>query len=143
MKFIGCLVLALGLTSGCTGVTATPRPSSPPHTTCGHAAVGGPEHAVVSSGGSALTCFVAAVRRCRAASVSVTEFSVDTGTDLVATIEPGTPCRARYVSQAYTANFGGEEFPASTTDCDVSVTPVGVHFHCAGLDDDVPVPTSS
>lgn len=90
------------------------------------------------SGAANLRRFSLAVRACRSASVSVVEFGVDAGTDVVAAVEPGKPCHARYVYHDYSANFGGGSGPTTTTDCTVTATETTIHFRCPGLTDDIP-----
>jgi hypothetical protein len=83
-----------------------------------------------------LTCFDAAARACRPASLHVTEFGVDTGTDYVFTIESGrASCRVTESSQYYSANGGGSHGPVVTTSClRTAVTGGGVSLSCAGQD---------
>jgi hypothetical protein len=155
MKIIGCLLLVVGLTCGCSGMTEPEYgiPTAPPASSttateptstalpiCGKAVFHDVGQFSISSGGSALSCFVAAVRQCRPASIRAEEWGVDAGSDIRATIEPGTTCRARYVSSSFSM---GTELPASTTDCDLSVTTVSLHFACPGFRDDWPVGASS
>ena len=82
----------------------------------------------------ALTCFVSAARECRSASLRVTEMGVDTGTNYVLTIEPGTtPCQVTEDSRAYSANFGGSQGALSTVRCQrTAVTRAGVMLSCRG-----------
>jgi len=84
----------------------------------------------------ALTCFDAAARACKPASLHVTDFGVDTGTDYVFTIESGGPsCRVTERSNFYSANGGGSTGPVTTTTClRVAVTGEGVSLSCAGQD---------
>lgn len=82
----------------------------------------------------ALTCFDAAARACRPASLHVTEFGVDTGTDYTFTIESGgASCRVTEQSNFYSANGGGSTGPVTTTSClRTAVTSAGVSLTCAG-----------
>jgi hypothetical protein len=84
----------------------------------------------------ALTCFDAAARACKPASLRVTDFGVDTGTDYVFTIESGGPsCQVTERSNFYSANGGGSTGPVSTTTClRTAVTGEGVSLSCAGQD---------
>jgi hypothetical protein len=100
--------------------------------------MGGPNHAAVVTGAAALRCFAAAVAHCRPASISYAEFGVDTGVDVVATVEPGEPCRALYVWDHYTANFDGSTSPTTSTDCSVTENSARVRFQCPGLYDEIP-----
>jgi|SRR5215813_3054049 len=91
---------------------------------------------VLQADNGALTCFVTAVQKCRSASIGVTEMGVDTGTDYVFTVEPGTtPCQVTERSQYYSANFGGSKSAVSTVTCDkTAVTTGGVKLHCGHRD---------
>jgi hypothetical protein len=82
-----------------------------PQTSCGRAEThflsGGTQ--ILQADPHALTCFGAAARGCKPASIEVTEMGVDAGTDYVFTIEPGgTPCQVSELSQGY----GGGRPPA-------------------------------
>ena len=107
-------------------------PPSLPHTTCGHGLMG-PNPVLDSATTRSLACFARAVRSCRAASISVTQFGVDTGTDVVATVVPASPCHARYVSDWYTGNFDGFTSTPTVLDCTVSVSRGRIRFVCPGL----------
>ena len=79
----------------------SPRAAALPRPSCGsevtHHLDGGTR--LLGADPGALTCFSAAARKCRPASIEVTEMGVDTGTDYVFTIEPGgTACRDRHLS---------------------------------------------
>jgi hypothetical protein len=123
--------------------TATPwqdgDPPPPPHTTCGHAALGGENYAQIASGAASLRCFGNAVARCSSASVSYVKFGVDSGNDVVATVLPGTSCHVRYVVEGWTANGGGMTWPADTLDCGASRTADVVVLRCPGFEDRLPV----
>ena len=109
-----------------------------PTAACGSAwthAVNG-QTQLLSADHGALTCFDTAARACKPASLHVTEFGVDTGTDYVFTIESGEPsCRVTEPSQYYSANGGGSHGPVITTSClRGAVTGEGVSLSCAGRD---------
>jgi hypothetical protein len=87
----------------------------------------------------ALTCFDAAARACRPASLHVSAFGVDTGTDYTFTIESGESggpsCRVTEQSNFYSANGGGSTGPVTTTSClRTAATGEGVSLSCAGQD---------
>jgi len=112
--------------------TATPPAS------CGSAVthfLNGQTHLLGADHG-ALTCFDAAARSCRPASLHVTEIGVDTGTDYTFTIESGgASCRVTEQSNFYSANGGGSTGPVTTTSClRTAVTGAGVSLSCAGQD---------
>jgi hypothetical protein len=93
----------------------------------------------------ALTCFIRAARECRPASLGVTETGVDTGTDYVFIIEPGTaPCQVTEQRQDYSANFGGSQGAVSTVPCrQTAVTPSGVALRCGSRDLLIPAKVSA
>jgi hypothetical protein len=84
----------------------------------------------------ALTCFGAAARGCRFASLEVTEMGVDTGTTYVFLVERGgTACQVTVLSQSYSANFGGSTGPVNAMACRrTAVTGQGVTLTCGGQD---------
>jgi hypothetical protein len=87
----------------------------------------------------ALTCFDAAARACRPASLHVSDFGVDTGTDYTFTIQSGESggpsCRVTEQSNFYSANGGGSTGPVTTTSClRTAATGEGVLLSCAGQD---------
>ena len=88
----------------------------------------------------ALTCFDAAARACKPASLHVTDIGVDTGTDYTFTIESGGPsCRVTEQSNFFSANGGGSTGPVTTTSClRTAATGEGVLLSCAGQDVLVP-----
>jgi hypothetical protein len=109
-----------------------------PHASCGDAvthSLDGSTHALSADPG-ALTCFTAAARNCRAASVEITEMGTDTGTTFVFSIDPGrTACQVTELSQDYSANFGGSAGPVVTASCRLAtVTGRGVTLGCGGQD---------
>jgi hypothetical protein len=59
---------------------------------------------------------------------------VDTGTNFVFTIEPGTrPCHVIEDSQAYSANFGGSQGPLNSIPWHrAAVTRTGAMLRCRG-----------
>jgi hypothetical protein len=109
------------------------------HSVSGHMQLLGADH-------GALTCFDAAVRACKPASLHVIDMGVDTGTDYVFTIEGGAnegganeggaaSCRVTEASNFYSANGGGSTGPVTTTSClRTAVTGAGVSLSCAGQD---------
>jgi len=117
-----------------------------PRASCGsattHFLTGHPR--VLSADPGALTCFVRAVRHCETASLGVTEMGVDTGTDYVFAIKPGTtPCQITELSQDYSANFGGSQSAVSTVPCRrTAVTSSGVALRCGGRDVLIPAKVS-
>ena len=114
-----------------------------PPAACGSAsthAVNGQTH-LLSADRGALTCFDAAVRACKPASLHVIDMGVDTGTDYVFTIEGGASeggaasCRVTEASNFYSANGGGSTGPVTTTSClRTAATGEGVSLSCAGQD---------
>jgi hypothetical protein len=92
----------------------------------------------------ALTCFSAAVRACRAASIRVDAMGVDTGTRYVFTIEPGgAACQVTELSQDYWASFGGGRSRVSARPCRrTAVTGRGVSLSCDGQDVLIPANVS-
>jgi len=109
-----------------------------PPAACGSAwthSLNGQTHLLGADHG-ALTCFDLAARACRPASLHVSEFGVDTGTDYTFTIESGGPsCRVTEASNFYSANGGGSTGPVTTTSClRTAVTGGGVSLTCAGQD---------
>ncbi len=105
-----------------------------PHASCGGAVthtLDGSTQALGADRG-ALTCFTAAARHCREASIEITEMGTDTGTSFVFRIGAGgTPCQVTELSQDYSANFGGSAGPVVTTSCRVAaVTGNGVLLGC-------------
>ena len=111
---------------------------SMPHATCGTVITHllSADSQLVSASRGALTCFDAAARNCRAASIQVTQLGVDTGTQYVFAVEPGrSPCRLIEYSQSWSAGVGGRKGPVRTTDCrQLALTRSGVALRCAGQD---------
>jgi hypothetical protein len=125
-----------------------PHASSPalPQASCGRVITN--QSGVLTTVGTnadALTCFAAAARGCKAASIAVTEMSVDTGTRFLFTIDPGgTPCRVTEAYQWYSANFGGSSGPITSMPCRLTaVTGKGVMLICGGQDVLIPTPASA
>src|SRR5215469_10952673 len=83
---------------------------------------------------AAVQCFAAAVRTCRAASISETTMLVDTGTQDVFVTDPGTsPCQVTERSQFYMVSGGIRHGPVTTTPCRISATAVSrVVLTCNG-----------
>lgn len=109
-----------------------------PHASCGDAvthSLDGSTHALSADPG-ALTCFSAAARHCRAASIEITQMGVDTGTAFVFSIDPGgTRCQVTELSRDYSANFGGSAGPVITASCRLAaVTGKGVTLSCGRQD---------
>jgi hypothetical protein len=109
-----------------------------PHASCGHAvthSLDASTHALGADPG-ALTCFTAAARNCRAASIEMTEMGVDAGTNFVFSIDPGgKACQVTELSQGYSANFGGSAGPVITASCQLAaVGGNGVTLGCGGQD---------
>ena len=72
---------------------------------------------------AAVQCFAAAVRTCRAATITETTMLVDTGTHNVFVTDPGTsPCQVTERSQFYMVSGGIRHGPVTTTPCRVSAT---------------------
>ena len=146
---VSVLVLAVVATAvGALLVTrqASPHASALPQVNCGTADTRqlGAGTRVLEADHSALNCFSAAARTCKAATLDVREMGVDTGTDHVFSIEPGrTPCQVTETSQAYSANFGGSHSGVSTTHCRLAaVTGTGVKLNCDGGDEQIPASAS-
>ncbi|TVZ03242.1 hypothetical protein EAS64_22705 [Trebonia kvetii] len=116
--------------------TPTGTPTALPKASCGRASTHGLNTAtqVLSADKGSLTCFQAAARACKTASLAVTEMGVDTGTNHVFAIEPGGKgCAVTDLSQGYSANFGGSHSKIGTTQCTVAtVTGGGVTLACGG-----------
>jgi hypothetical protein len=127
------------------GTTTLPRASrgttTLPRATCGSASAHllNGDTQILRANSGALTCFSAAARGCRSASIEVTAFGVDAGTSNVFTIEPGgTPCLVTRLSQGY--GVRGFRGPVSTASCRrTTVTSKGVMLSCAGQDVLIPV----
>jgi hypothetical protein len=127
--------------------TSQPSPSRDttlPRATCGSASAHllNSDTQILRANSGALTCFSAAARGCRSASIEVTAFGVDAGTSNVFTIEPGgTPCLVTRLSQDY--GVRGFRGPVSTASCRrAAVTSKGVMLSCAGQDVLIPVTVS-
>jgi hypothetical protein len=136
------IIIASAVIAAAIGVLAGWRLSRPaaalPHASCGGAvthSLDGSTQALSADPG-ALTCFTAAARNCRAASIEITEMGTDTGTTFVFSIDPGgTKCQATELSQDYSANFGGSAGPVVTASCRLAaVTGRGVTLGCGGQD---------
>jgi hypothetical protein len=116
--------------------TPTTAATALPHASCGAAVTHGLNAAtqVLSAGKGTLSCFHAAARYCKSASIAVTEMGVDTGTNHVFAIEPGGKgCAVTELSQSYSANFGGSKGKIGSTPCTVTATGGGgVTLACAG-----------
>jgi hypothetical protein len=118
-----------------------------PHASCGGAvthSLDSSTHALGADRG-ALTCFTAAARTCRAASIEITEMGTDAGTTFVFSIDPGgTACQVSELSQDYSANFGGSAGPVITTSCRLgAVTGSGVTLGCGRQDVLIPAALSA
>lgn len=115
--------------------TGTPA-GALPKATCGRASTHGLGAAtrILSADTGALSCFHVAARACKTASIAVTEMGVDTGTNHVFAIEPGTKkCAVTELSQSYSANFGGKKGKIGSIQCSVAaVSGGGVTLACAG-----------
>jgi hypothetical protein len=116
--------------------TPSGTPTALPAATCGRISTHGLNTAtqVFSADKGALTCFQAAARLCKTASIAVTEMGVDTGTNHVFAIDPGGKgCAVTEVSQYYSANFGGSHGKVGSTRCSVAaVGSGGVTLACDG-----------
>ena len=130
------ICVAVAAASGGLAAACSQQPAALPEAKCGsavtHFLTAGTQ--LLSARHGALTCFATAARRCRAASLGVTEMGVDTGTNFVFTIDPGgSPCRVTETSQGYSANFGGSTGPLVTRLCRLTgVTGAGVTLRCGG-----------
>jgi hypothetical protein len=122
------------------------HPTALPRASCGSAAT----HFLTSrtellgADPGALTCFVRAARECRSASLRVIEMGVDTGTDYVFSIGPGTAsCQVTEQRQGYSANFGGSKDAVTTAPCRrIAVTGDGVTLSCGSRDILIPAKVS-
>jgi hypothetical protein len=128
---------------GLTGWRLSQHAAALPHASCGGAvthSLNGSTHALSADPG-ALTCFTAAARACRTASIQITQMGVDTGTNFVFAIGPGgTTCQVTELSQDYSANFGGSAGPVITASCRLAaVSGSGITLGCGGQD--VLIPT--
>jgi hypothetical protein len=116
--------------------TPTGTPTALPKASCGRASTHGLNTAtqVLSADKGSLTCFQAAARDCKTASIGITEMGVDTGTNHVFAIDPGGKgCAVTEVSQYYSANFGGSHGKVGSTRCSVAaVGSGGVTLACDG-----------
>jgi hypothetical protein len=123
-----------------------PHASALPQVNCGSANTRqlGAGTRVLEADHGALNCFSAAARTCKAATLDVREMGVDTGTDHVFSIEPGsTPCQVTETSQDYSANFGGSHGAVNTTHCRLAaVTVTGVELNCGGGNEQIPASVS-
>jgi hypothetical protein len=147
MAIIICVIIAA---AGGVAAAAWPHshhPAALPRPSCGsaqtHFLTGHTQFLAADPG--ALSCFVRAAKECRSASLGVTEMGVDTGTNYVFTIKPGTaPCQVTEDSRAYSANFGGSQGPLSTVRCHrTAVTRAGVMLSCRGRDVLIPARVST
>lgn len=116
---------------------ALPKPS------CGSALTHGlnANTRMLRSDKGALTCFQAAAKSCKTASLAVTEMGVDTGINNVLAIAPsGSGCQVTWWHQGYSANGGGSKGTVGSTACQLgTVTTTGVTLSCAGEKVLVPV----
>jgi len=81
----------------------------------------------------ALSCFNAAVKSCRSASITVTTMGVDAGTRYVFVVDAGThPCQVTEQRQFYIVSGGPHHGPATTVACQrAAATAGGVTLTCA------------
>ena len=118
-----------------------------PHARCGGAvthSLDGSTHALSADPG-ALTCFTAAARTCRAASIEITQMGTDTGTNFVFAIGPGgTTCQVTELSQDYSANLGGSAGPVIPASCRLAaVSGSGTTLGCSGQEVLIPTTVSA
>ena len=135
---LGAVIVAAAAATAVISWRVSQHQTAAPPATCGSAwthSLNGQTHLLGADHG-ALTCFDLAARACRPASLHVSEFGVDTGTDYTFTIESGGPsCRVTEASNFYSANGGGSTGPVTTTSClRTAVTGGGVSLSCAGQD---------
>jgi hypothetical protein len=121
-------------------------PTTLQHATCGSATTHflTDRTQILAADRGALTCFGKAARTCTSASLRVTEMGVDTGTDYVFIIKPGTAsCQVTEQSQYYSANFGGSQGAVRTVQCHRILVPSGgVTLRCNGRDLLIPAKVS-
>jgi hypothetical protein len=131
---ICAVILAAAGAAGSAALFSGHHPDALPRASCGkastHFLTGNTQ--ILSADRGALTCFLRAARDCKRASLGVTEMGVDTGTDYVFAITPGTSaCQVTEQRQDYSANFGGSQSAISTVWCrTVAVTRTGVALSC-------------
>jgi len=142
-------ICALMAAAGCAVAAAwqhSHHPAALPRPSCGsaHTHFLTARTQILAADHGALTCFVRAARECRSASLGITEMGVDTGTDYVFSIEPGTtPCQVTQDSRSYSANFGGSQGAVITVRCHrTAVTRAGVMLSCRGRDVLIPARVS-
>jgi hypothetical protein len=151
---VAVVAAALGTTvTGCAAAAgsvadkplATGQPTALPRAVCGVASTHALSDAtqILYAGKGALTCFDAAARQCRTASIEVTEMGVDTGTNHVFAITAGArPCQVTELSQPYSANGGGSTGTVGSVSCRLrSATNAGVLLSCAGQELMIPART--
>jgi hypothetical protein len=100
----------------------------------------------LSADADTLTCFTAVARRCKAASIRVTEMGVDAGTDYVFTTEPGRkPCQVTELSQSYGYTGGNlSSGPIISMPCRLTaVSGKGVMLNCGGQEVLIPASVST
>lgn len=118
------------------GVRAYEHRMDLPHPTCGSAGTHNLDSRtqLLSADPGTLTCFHAAAKSCKAASIEVTEMGVDAGTDDVFVIKPGgRPCQATAFSQFYIFTGQLHRNPVTSTSCRLTaVTDRGVTLSCGG-----------
>jgi hypothetical protein len=144
---IGCVVVAAAAVALTAAWRTGQHATMPPKASCGSATthrVDGDTQVLAADPG-ALTCFGAAARGCRSASIEVDEMGVDTGTTYFFTIERGgTPCQVTELTQDYSANFGGSTGPVNAAACRrTTVTGRGVTLTCGGQDVLIPSAVSA
>jgi len=133
---ICAVIVAAACTAGSAAWFSGHHAKALPRATCGtastHFLTGNTQ--MLSADRGALTCFLKAARECKHASLGVTEMGVDTGTEYVFAITPGTPaCQVTEQRQDYSANFGGSQSAISTVQCrTTAVTRTGVALSCRG-----------
>lgn len=135
---ISCAVIITAVASLLITWRIVQHPATLPQAGCGSAST----HLVdgrtqlLSADPGALTCFSAAARVCRSASIRVDAWGTDTSSSYVFTIEPGgAACQVTELSQDHWANFGGGRSRVSARPCRrTAVTGRGVSLRCDGQD---------
>jgi hypothetical protein len=110
------------------------RPVTLPHASCGRAwthLLDSSNHFLGAEPG-ALGCFSTAARRCSSASIAVTEWGIDTGTNYVFVIASGRPlCKVTELSRDYGLVKGLS--PVTSVACRLTaVASEGVMLNCGG-----------
>lgn len=130
-------VIAGGVLAGCgaSSLGASQQAPKLPPASCGSATTRflDDQTELLSADPGAPSCFNAAVKSCRSASITVRTMGVDAGTRYVFVIEAGThPCQVTEQRQFYLISGGPHHGPVKTVACQhAAATASGVTLTCA------------